>query len=333
MSVVFSGTNSGTFVSTGAPQLISLPSSVDWMIVKNLTTITAAGAGTGVEFYWQRGMPQGRGIIYTKTAVTGAMVPAYCAANTGFYSVDTTVNVPGAAVATTGINGALPPVVTTGSTAGLSNGSVVRLYAPAGALQVGGMDFTIGSVIANTSFTLAHMPAIVAATPAAGAYRMIPYNPYFYPRNRYITKITAAANALVTLSVDHQFTVGQKIRFIIPAVSALAYGMTELNGVEATIIAINATDGTSTNTITVNVDTSAMTAFALPLTTDSLLSYAQVVPVGSDTASCSALGTDTLGDATRNTGVVGMQLVAGTASPAGAANDIIYWVAGKSFNQ
>jgi len=333
MSVVFSGTNQGYFTSTGSPEIINLPSSVDWMRVYNLTTSYASGANTGVEFYWQRGMTQGQGTIYTKTSSTNALTVGQIAAQSGFYLVDTTVNVPSAAVATTGISGAVPPVVTTGSTAGLNTGDIVRLYNPAGALQLGGIDFTIGTIVANTSFTLANMAAIAAATPGAGYWRRIPYNPYYYPRNRYITKISQATNAIVTLSVTHSFTVGQKIRFIIPTVTSLAYGMTALNEVEATIIAVNQADANgATNTITVNIDTTGMSAFAFPLTTNTPFTPAQVVPVGENTATALTYNTNLLSDATVNTGIVGMQLMAGTLSPAGSASDVIYWVAGKSFN-
>jgi hypothetical protein len=253
-------------------------------------------------------------------------------APTGFYLVDTTVNVPGPGIATTGITGALPPVVTTGNTAGLAAGDIVRLFAPAGALQLGGMDFSVSSVVDNTSFVLRDMPAIVAATPLAGVYRRIPYDPYFYPRTRLITKITRSNPALVTLSVTHTFLVGQKVRFIIPAVTAAAYGMTELDGVEATIIGQNLTDGTSTNTILVDVDTTGFTAFALPLTANPVHTFAQVVPVGANTATAINNGFDLLADASLNTGVLGVQLIAGTNSPAGVVGDVITWVAGRSFS-
>lgn len=332
MSVVFSGTSQGGFVATGGNEIITLRHDVDWMWVKNLTVSYAGGAGTGAEFYWQRGMQQGTGTIYTKTAVTNALAVAQMAAPTGFYLVDTTVNVPGPGIATTGITGALPPVVTTGNTAGLAAGDIVRLFAPAGALQLGGMDFSVSSVVANTSFVLRDMPAIAAATPLSGIYRRIPYDPYFYPRTRLITKITQSNPALVTLSVTHTFVVGQKIRFIIPTVTAASYGMTELDGIEATIIGQNLTDGTSTNTILVDVDTTGFTAFALPLTANPVHTFAQAVPVGENTATAINNGFPLIADASFNTGTLGMQLTAGANSPAGVVGNVITWVAGKSFS-
>jgi hypothetical protein len=334
MSVVFSGTIQGSFVSTGADQVINLPTGVDWMHVRNMTVYNGVATGLGGEFFWQREMIAlpSTGLEYLFTNITGAMEPAVLVAPNGFMPIDTSVNVPGASIATTGITGALPPVVTTGSTVGLNNGDIVRLFSPAGALQLGGMDFTVGGVVANTSFTLPNMPAVAAATPAVGAYRRIPYNPYFYPSSRYITKISQAAQALVTLSVTHSYTIGQVIRFVIPTVTAAAYGMTEINGLQGTIVNINQTDGTSTNTITVDINTAGFTAFALPLTANPYHTFAQVVPVGESTVEALIAGTNLLGDATVNTGIRGLMLAAGNDGPAGNANDLIVWVAGKSAN-
>jgi hypothetical protein len=333
MSVVFSGTNQGRFTATGNPVVIQLPSGADWMWVKNITQSYTTASGQGVEYYWQLGMTQGRGTIYTKTSTTNALAIGQIAANAGFYFVDNTVNIPGPSLSLTGITSGNPPVVNTANTSSLNNGSVVRIFSTVGALQLGGLDFTIGSLVPGTSFTLAYMTPIASANPGAGTFRVIPFNPYFYPSIRYITNISQATQAIVTLSVTHFFTVGQSIRFIIPTVTSTTYGMTQLNNVEATIVAINQADVNGvTNTITVNVDTTGFTAFAFPLTTSPGFTPAQVVPIGEDTANALNLGADILGDATVNQGYRGLQLQAGTASPAGSASDVIYWVAGKSFS-
>jgi len=332
MSVVFSGTNQGRFTSSGGVEIIHLASGVDWMWVRNETVSYAAGAGTGAEFYWQRGMAQGRGIIYTKTATTNALAIAQIAANSGFYLVDNTINIPGPSLALTGITSSNPPTVNTTNTSSLNNDDIVRIFSTVGAKQLGGLDFTIGGIVPGTSFELSFMAAIASANPGAGTFRRIPFDPYFYPDTRYITKISQATQAIVTLSVNHGYTVGQSIRFIIPTVTAAAFGMTELDGVEATIVAIDQADVDGiTNTITVDVDTTGFTAFAFPLTTSPGFTPAQVVPIGENTAIALQLGANILGDATINDGFFGIQLQAGANSPAGIANDVIYWVAGKSF--
>lgn len=328
MSVVFTGTNQGRFISDGTAKTLQLRSDLDWLWVYNQTIQYAAGAGTGAEFYWQRGMTQGRGTIYTKTAVTGALAVAQIAANAGFYLIDSSVNIPGPSIALTGITAGATPVVNTGATGSLNDGDIVRIYNTVGALQLAGLDFTIDTIITNTSFELAYMAQIVSANPGAGTWRRIPFNPIYYPRNRYITKITQAAQAVVTLSVTHGYTVGQIVRLIVPTVTAAAYGMTELNGLQATIVAVDLVN----NTITIDIDTTGFTAFAFPLTADPRFTPAQIVPIGANTAEGLLLNANILADATVNQAYLGIQLKAGTASPAGVANDVIYWVAGKSFN-
>jgi hypothetical protein len=346
MSVIFTGTNQGVFTSTGQPQIIKIPSGLDWMWVKNQTVSYAAGADTGAEFYWQLGFTQGRGTVYTKTAATNALQVGQIAASAGFYLINSSVNIPKLLTATTGINangGAFAsPQVLTGNTNSIPvtavvgadvPAAVIRLVAPIDALQLGGLDFSVANVVVDTSMDLIYMASIVDANPAVGHYRIIPFDPLYYPTIRYITKISQATQAIVTLSVTHGYQVGQTVRLIVPEVTSTTYGMTELNGVQATIVAINVADADgATNTITIDVDTTGFNAFAFPLTAGPAFTPAQVVPIGENTAVALNLNQNILSAATVNTGYFGIQLQAGTLSPAGVADDVIYWVAGKSFN-
>jgi hypothetical protein len=344
MFEVFSGNLGGSFVSAGTAQFLPFPTGVDWIRVQNQTVSYVGGAGTGAEFFWRKGMTDGRGTIYVKTAGNNALQVGQIAANAGFFYQDTTINNPGARVALTGITGANPPVVNTGSTAGLiANSTIVRIFNTVGATQLGGIDFTVGTVVANTSFTLAYMAAIAAANPGAGSYRIIPYNPYFYPSIRTITKISQANPAIVTLSVTHNYQVGMQVKFVVPTVTAVAFGMTQLNEVVATIINVGQADADGvTNTITVDVDTTAFTAFAWPLTGAPGFTPPQVVPVSENTAYANNpvlsvpqpfAPVNPYLDSTLNTGAVGLLLQAGTLSPAGVATNIISWQAGKCWNQ
>lgn len=335
MSVVFSGTNQNVFTSTGVAKLLQIRSGVDYIQTVNQTQIAANAVSTGYKFFWQYPMANDTGIEYQSNA-GGTAVNMVWLTSGGFTPIDTTVSTPGASVVLSAISNATPPVVSTASTAGLNNGDIVRLYNVTGGQQLGGLDFTIGGIVANTSFTLANMRAIVAAT--TGSYRRIPYDPYFYPPTRVISKIGAStlngANvAIVTLTVTHAYTVGQKIRFKIPTVTNLAYGMPALNDVEATILAIGAADVDGvTNTITVDVDVTALGTFAWPLTANVPFTPAQIVPVGENTAQANLSGVNPFADAEVNQGFIGMRLAAGVNSPAGQNNDVIYWIAGKSFN-
>ncbi len=349
MSVVFSGNYSGTFVSTGAAQLIALPAGADFMRVENETTSYAGGTGAGVEFFWRNGMTQGQGTQYYKTNAGTTLNIGQLAAGTGFYLYNTTVNNPGPSTGIVSISGDPTPLVTTaalGAVGLIPFFSIVRIYNTAGALQLAGMDFTVGTVPSNATFQLAYMSTIVNAN-GPGTFRVIPYNPYFYPSTRYITNITRPQDlngvpgaTIITLSVAQNYTIGQVVRLSVPTVTNLAYGTTQLDGMQATIININQDDLNGVNnTITVNIDSSGMSAFAFPLTFDTPFTPAQVIPMGISTAQClkptvpNIPQQNILADATLNTGQFGLMLMSGANSPAGVVGNIISWQVGKSFNQ
>ncbi len=335
MSVVFSGTFSGRFTSTGAAQFIPLPSGVDWMMVTNETVSYAAGGGTGAQFTWVRGDATGRGTIFTKTAVTNALAISQIAANSGFFLVDQSVTQFGANTTFTAISTATPPRVTTASTAGLSTGDAVRLYNVAGAPQFSGYDFTI-TVINGTTFDLVYAPTLAIAG-TTGSFRKFTA-PYWYPLEREIMKIELSGSGTVpagatriTFGLPHGYLIGQEVTFHVPPV----FGTVELNNQTLTIINIGQADADGvTNTIDVAIDSSGFTTFTFPTAaSNSDFSPAQTIPAGMNTATALAQNVNILSDATMNIAQFGMMLVAGTGSPAGVANDVITWIAGKSFNQ
>src|SRR5271157_3470335 len=99
----------GTFTvgSSVVPVNINLPSGVDWMKVYNFTQAGINGAGnTGVEFYWQRGMAAGSGIVKYKTAAGVAVLSEDTYVSLGFTPFDSSLQTPGAAVALTAITAA-----------------------------------------------------------------------------------------------------------------------------------------------------------------------------------------------------------------------------------
>ncbi len=321
----------GRFTSDGTSKVLQIRSDVDWMKVYNIT-IAAANQTTaiGVEYYWQRGFPQGAKWSYFKSNAAAAANLSQYLTTSGFYLVDSSANPNGAlnngSTGISAVSNAAPPVATVGSTAGMAAGNIVRIYNVTGAQQLGGFDFTVGyNTFNSTHFSLDYMTAIVAGT--TGDFRVIQFDPLFYPRRRFITEISNAAQAVVTLSVTHGYHVGQAVRFIVPA----AYGMVEMDGLLGTIVAVDTTTTTG-NTITVNIDSSAFTAFAWPLTAVNPFTPAEVVPVGEDTAQALASGVDILSDATVNTGYIGMLLTGGASNPGGANTNVMYWVAGKSFS-
>ncbi len=309
----------GRFTADGTSKILQLRSDVDWLKVINYTqAATQQSTGRGVEFFWQRGMATDTGIEYKKTNSTDALNMVTLTSG-GFSLIDTSTNPVGTLYNTiTAISTASVPVVSS-NTLGLANGDVIRIIDVTNAQQLGGMDFTIAAYNAGTSFTLAYM-AQLALAGTTGSFRKINYDSIFYPRTRYITAITASGtSAVVTLSVTHGYTVGQKVKLNVPA----AYGMVEVDGLSGNITAIN----TTTNTITVDLDVSTYTSFAFPATAAVPFTFATVTPVGENVAY-----PDLNDDATTNTAYIGMKLAAGVQSPAGSTSDVIYWTAGKSFS-
>jgi len=315
----------GSFTSNGAGKFIPLRGGVDWMEVWNYTQMVTAAGNQAVAYYWQLGMLT-TGIQYVKTAATSALQPVASGAGQ-FILVDPSdpavSPVLGARIATTAETNAVQPVVSTGNTAGLVTGSVVRLSHVAAQPNLMGFDFEIDTVNANANFrmryALANAPGFAGG---AGFYRQVNFNSPFYPRNRFIVNIAQANPMVVDLSVTADFTVGQQVRFHIPA----AFGMIELDNLVGNIIAV------ANNQISVDIDSTAFSAFVFPAVALYPFTFAQVVPVGEDTSLALALGADILGDATVNQMEIGMFLAAGANSPAGANADLIFWKAGKSFS-
>lgn len=309
----------GRFTADGSAKVIKFRGDVDWMRVYNYTTTAAAGgAGTGVEFLWMKGMTDDYGFEYQKLAADESMSPVVITSG-GFTYIDTSSTNPLGAInsTVTGISNAAIPIVSATSTATLVAGDIVRFVNVAGAQQFGGVDFEIDTVVANTSFRLVYAPQIVAGT--TGSFYPVNIPRAFYPKRRFISKITAANPAVVTTTVSHGYTAGQKVRMQVPA----GYGMTQMDRLEATITAV--TD----STFTTDIDASAFTAFAWPLTAAAPFTHAQVTPVGESSSYDYINLTD---DATVDEGYIAMYLAAGTDSPAGVLNDVIYWQAGKSFS-
>jgi hypothetical protein len=368
-------------IGTANYTIIAIPSGADWVRVSNYTrwgTVGTTGAyfngvanaSVGLEFYWQRGMAAGTGIVTYKGAAS-AVLDGDTLVTGGFTLYDPSGQDPlalpvvGNPVATTASTNATRPVVSTASTAGVVVGSVVRMSNTA-QTDVNGIDMVVGAVTVNTSFTLLTATNALATAPGAiggaGFYRVINFDPMFYPRRRFVTNITQAVNAQVSTSVAHNYVPGQEVRFTIPTVS----GMVQLNASPAnnylSAIVLTVVDAYN---FTINIDTTAFTAFTWPTIAQQPSSFPEVAPVGEDTATslvtaASQVPLDQwsnpvfnaqsgiLSDATVNTGYLGMILGSGgnglelttpILGPSGAiawsagnvaTGDRMYWTAGKS---
>lgn len=313
----------GSFTSAGVSKTLTFPFTPDWIRVRNYTqAATQQSTGRGIEFYWQKGMPSDSAFELKKTNSTDVANMVVITSG-GFTPINSTQNILSALNTTvSAISTASTPVVSASSTAGLNNGDTVRLIDVAGAPQLNGLDFTIGSLSANTSFTLAHMAQLAIAGTTA-SFRRVVYSDMFAPNLRYISAITSSGtSSVIKTTVTNDYAVGQLVRIHVSD----AYGMTQMDGLIAKITAVDS----SANTITVNVDSSAFTAFAFPtavIATNQDFTPAHVVAVAEDGQYPTVTKSQTY-----NTSYIGMKLAAGAQSPAGSTSDVIYWECGKSFS-
>jgi len=230
---------------------------------------------------------------------------------------DTGNQTPGTPYAVTAITNANPAVVSAATTP--SVGQIVRLYSNVNMYQVSGWDFTVSAVGAG-SFSIANLPAgAFVAAGTTGFWELIPYDARYYPVTRRITYMLAnATNPLYTdivLSVTHGYTVGQLVRLVLPT-TTVNYGMTGLNGMLATIVAVGTSVVGSTNTITVNVSCQGQTAFSFPTSAQAAVgvSVPLVVPVGETAQYPYQNLLDDQTDNTSFTGVIISNLICSDAS-------------------
>ena len=321
MSTPINAQLTGTFTSAGVAVNLSIPSGYTEIELTNITDMGSAAANTNVMKAWgTSSMAAGSGTFATKTNGAATIAISTTTATNGFTFLSDSGSVALGAANTgiTSISQATPAVVALASTTGFANTDIVRIYSTTGMLQIAGMDFTIGSLIANTSFELAYMAAAgFAAAATAGTVRRVASDLRYYPRHRFITGITAATSAVITLSVTHGYTAGQAVRLKVPA----DFGMIEMDDLLGNITAVN----TTTNTITVDIDSSAFTTFAYPTSAiaGAGVDFPLVVPVG-ETAN--ATYANTLDDATDNQSITGV--IVGTSMQ---TTGVLYqWVARKA---
>ena len=339
----------GSFTSAGVGVKIPLPSSADYFKTWNVTqmaltgTVCVAGEWFGSKF-GAGASARNDGLRWRKGGSSVINIDAFSTsvASDGFTYVTSVPFIEAqAAAAITNISTANPAVVTQTNT--YSNGDILRIYGTTGMLNISGMDFQISSV-SGAGYTLLGLPATVsngfAAVATAGFTRRVSSRAAVDPEFLYVTNITVATSAVVSTSVDPSFTyvVGMKIRLSVP----VSFGMVGVDGLTGTITAVNAVSATANigaYNLTTDIDTSALSAFAFPLSSGSPTnpSFATLAPAGAKTSFDPVTLVTTGYDFAKQPFRTGqftpfMFLGGGAASPAGAAADIINWSAYKFEN-
>lgn len=293
--MTFQARYSGSFTSDdpAARHDVELPQGQpDRFVVRNRTAWGDDAAETSVQAEWLRGMAFDSFQSYDQAVTSGALSTEAGTTN-GFRFIDEMNPPQFAALATTAISAAEPAVATMADTGSIAVGDIVRITGSTGMLQIAGYDFQVDGVSANTNITLQLDAQNFAAAATAGNVRLIIPN-RMYPRYRYIVPledaagITQEAQAVVTFSVDHDFSVGEKVSFRVDD----EFGMSEINNMVGTVLSIGnmaegavytaVAAGEAANAIRVDIDTSAFTAFAFPTSANAADGFqpAMVVPAG-----------------------------------------------------
>lgn len=323
MSTPIHGVVTGTFVSNGNPVQINIPSGYNKVELFNTSDLGSASTTNVMLATGTNTMAAGGAYYSIGNGGSSVLSPKYTSTNGFTFLADSASIANNGSVALNGtqINQANPAVADTGTTTGLVAGSsIVRLYGTTGMLQVSGMDFTVGTVVASTSFQLKYLDTTqtgFGANATAGNYILINSRARYTPRHRFITKIASSGTStVVTLSVTHFYVVGEDVRLVVPS----AWGMNQLNGQIGTITAID----TVNNTITLNIDSSSYGAFSWPTSAVAAtgVSFALVVPVGE---AATVPYQNLLDDATVNQSVTGV--IIGTSVQ--TSGSTYQWVASK----
>jgi len=345
-------TTSGIFTQPAVPvaQIINLRYAPDWIKIIDTTVAIAGTPATGYMYEWWAYMNQVPGAVPGNALITEFNAPGPVTASltamlpAGVTYYDTSLQTTTAGSTVTAIS--VGQVVTTASNAGLVPagpgvpGSIVRFYNPTAqaaggsANQMMGIDFSVTAVNANgVNFTIGYAAPnpVVAGAGMVDFYAVVPTYGSFYPRTRYISSISLAANAVVTFTVQHGYQIGQILRFQNPSNAAApnGYGMPQINGLSGTVIAVNLV----TNSVTVNINTLGFTPFAWPTTATASnvnYQYAEVIPYGENTGVAESLAAQILGDSVMDEGFIGFILSPGAGFAGGAGGDTSIWMAGTA---
>lgn len=324
----------GSFTSDGTGKKLNMPSSPDYFECFNVTQAAQTNPNKVIKSWWY-GSKFGAGASAADTGfkivkTTADLTSAY--ASGGFTYVSSVPVIEAqSANAITAITAANPAVVTQTQT--YSEGDILQFYGTTGMLQIAGMNFQISSV-SGSGYTLLGLQASGFAAPGTAGYtRRISKYAAVDPQFLFVTKVTKASNAVVTCSVDPSlyYVAGMKVRFSVP----YSFGMTELDGLTGRIVSLDS----SAYTMTVDIDSTAFTTFAFPASSSSPTAplFATLAPAGVktffDTDANVQYGYDFQFQPFK-TGQFApyLYLTAGAQAPAGAADDVINWMAYKLEN-
>jgi hypothetical protein len=285
----------GKFTSTGAAKVINLPFQPDYVEFTNYTA-SASGDDNGVpSANWDALMGQGVAVIRRFEAADQLTTDTVDTFGISTFSAGQLLQY-GPTLSVTDITKAAAGAVTTSAAHGLKSGDVVvfsGLYetSTTGMPQIMGIPFTV-TVTSTTAFTIpwntnqSNYTVISGSATGTPSVKKVLYPDIYFPGNSFITAIdtnTPAGFTTIHTTSAHNMVVGQEVAFRIPS----QWGTVQLNSLPNTLTPGSPVYGyvvsvTDYNTVVVNINSSAYTAFDSNQTVASVpgLSYPQMVAVG-----------------------------------------------------
>lgn len=267
MTYAFSNTYAGNLVSTGAQQVLPLEFLPDYFVLVNETNQNSiANPGVVKRALKMPGQADG-GAYLTKNTAGAATDESSVITAGGFYAFDSSQTGLEAAKVITSVSQAASALVTVAAH-GLIVGDIVRFFNVTGMQQIGSMDFEVLTVPTANTFTIPLDSSAFLAAGSGGQIRRHKSRGLFFPQHRYITKITQAAQAVVTTSTAHGYVTGQHVRVNVDA----TFGMYQINGLLLKVTYLSPT------TFSLAVDSTAFSPFAFPVSAAFPFQFPTVTP-------------------------------------------------------
>jgi len=282
----------GKFTSTGGAQIVNLPFQPDYVRILNYTVANSAATSQNVAAAeWDAYMGQGFAVQQGYNATPALIYDTVTANGISTFSAGQLLQF-GPTLAISGITKASPAVVTTTTNHGLTSGDVVVFQglfqsSTTGMPQIAGIPFTV-TVTGATTFTIPWNTnqsnyTALSGSPSGATVKKVLYPYLYFPGQTFISAITTGTTTTIDTTDAHNFVVGQEVAFRIPS----QWGTVQLNSLPNIPIPGSPIYGyviavTDYNTVVVNIDSSAYTAFNSNQTVASVpgLSYPQIVAVG-----------------------------------------------------
>ncbi len=282
----------GKFTSTGGAQIINLPFQPDFVSMINYTVADSAATSQNVAAaQWDVGMGQGFAVQQGYNATPALIYDTVHANGISTFAAGQLLQF-GPTLAISGITKASAAVVTTTTNHGLTSGDVVVFQglfqsSTTGMPQIAGLPFTV-TVTGATTFSIPWNTnqsnyTALSGSPAGATVKKVLYPYLYFPGQTFISAITTGTTTTIDTTDAHNFVVGQEVAFRIPS----QWGTVQLNSLPNTLTPGAPVYGyviavTDYNTVVVNIDSSAYTAFNSNQTVAATpgLSYAQIVAVG-----------------------------------------------------